>query len=351
MEPVARMTTFAGIKPESAKRSKHRVAILAYDGVVLGDLAMPLEIFGRVHDAKGQPVYDVRVCAISEQVQSEHLSLRVPWRLTSVARADTIIVPGIDRFDRMIPPAIFGALRNSSRRGTRIASICTGAFVLAQAGLLDGSRATTHWRAAGELARRFPQIKVDADVLYVDNGSVLTSAGAAAGMDLCLYLVRRDHGASVAAQVARAAVMPLERAGGQAQFIEFKLPDASDSMGPLLIWMERNLNKSLSLSAIARHAQMSVRTLSRRFTEQVGMTPAQWVAKARVRRAQLLLETTPLSIEHIAANAGFESASVLREHFKTSVGVSPLAWRQSFGSSNSVDRTQCKIANTFTETG
>jgi transcriptional regulator GlxA family with amidase domain len=339
MEPVARTTIFAGIKPAPARRSKHRVAILAYDGVVLGDLAMPLEIFGRVRDAKGQPFYDVRICAVSEQVQSEHLNLRVPWRLTSVARADTIIVPGIDRLDCMIPSAISRALRSASERGARIASICTGAFVLAQAGLLNGLRATTHWRAAGDLARRYPQIKVDADVLYVDNGSVLTSAGAAAGMDLCLYLVRRDHGASVAAHVARAAVMPLERAGGQAQFIEFKPPEASDSMGPLLIWMERNINKSLSLSTIARHAQMSVRTLSRRFTEQVGLTPAQWVAKARVRRAQLLLETTPLSIEHIAANAGFQSASVLREHFKSSVGVSPLAWRQSFGSSNSVDLT------------
>ena len=339
MEPVARTTIFAGIKPAPARRSKHRVAILAYDGVVLGDLAMPLEIFGRVRDAKGQPFYDVRICAVSEQVQSEHLNLRVPWRLTTVARADTIIVPGIDRLDRMIPSAISRALRSASERGARIASICTGAFVLAQAGLLNGLRATTHWKAAGELARRYPQIKVDADVLYVDNGSVLTSAGAAAGMDLCLYLVRRDHGASVAAHVARAAVMPLERAGGQAQFIEFKPPEASDSMGPLQIWMERNINKSLSLFTIARHAQMSVRTLSRRFTEQVGLTPAQWVAKARVRRAQLLLETTPLSIEHIAANAGFHSASVLREHFNLSVGVSPLAWRQSFGSPNSVDLT------------
>ena len=298
---------------------------------------MPLEIFGRVRDAKGRSGYDVRVCAVSEQVQSEHLHLSAPWRLAWVARADTIIVPGIDRLDRMIPPAISRALRCASERGARIASICTGAFVLAQAGLLEGLHATTHWGAAGELARRYPQINVNADVLYVDNGSVLTSAGAAAGMDLCLYLVRRDHGASVAAHVARAAVMPLERAGGQAQFIEFKPPDASDSMGPLLVWMERNLKSNLSLSIIARHAQMSVRTLSRRFAEQVGLTPAQWVAKARVRRAQLLLETTLLSIEHIAAEAGFQSASVLREHFKSSVGVSPLAWRRCFRSSNSVD--------------
>jgi transcriptional regulator GlxA family with amidase domain len=328
------MPISAGIKPT---RSKHRVAILAYDGVVLGDLAMPLEIFGRVREATGQPAYDVRVCAVSGQVQSEHLNLSVPWRLTSVARADTIIVPGIDRLDRMIAPAIFRALGTALQRGVRIASICTGAFVLAQAGLLDGLHATTHWRAAGELARSYPQIKVNADVLYVDNGRVLTSAGAAAGMDLCLYLVRHDHGASIAAHVARAAVMPLERAGGQAQFIEFRPPEASDSMGPLLLWMARNLNRNLSLSTVARHARMSVRTLSRRFAEQVGLTPAQWVVKARIRRAQLLLETTPLPVEQIAAEAGFQSASVLREHFKNSVGVPPLAWRHSFGSSGPVN--------------
>ena len=339
MEPVARMTVSAEITPIPLERTKHRVAVLAYDGVVLGDLAIPLEIFGRVYDAKGQSGYEVRVCAASEQVQSEHLHLSVPWRLAWVAQADTIIVPGVDRLDRMIPPAISRALNRASERGARIASICTGAFILAQAGLLEGLHATTHWKAAGELARRYPNIKVNADVLYVDNGSVLTSAGAAAAMDLCLYLVRRDHGAFVAAHIARAAVMPLERAGGQAQFIEFKPPEASDSMGPLLVWMERNLNKSLSLSTIARHAQMSVRTLSRRFAEQVGLTPAQWVAKARVRRAQLLLETTPLPIEHIAAEAGFQSASVLRERFKSSVGVSPLAWRQSFRLSNSANPT------------
>lgn len=329
---MARKTIIAGFKPTSNGRSKHRVAVLAYDGVVLGDLAMPLEIFGRVRNAEGQACYNVRVCGADEEVQSEYLTLRVPWRLSSVARADTIIVPGIDPLDQTVSPAIFHALRSALERGARIASICTGAFVLARAGLLDDLRVTTHWRAAGELARRYPRTKVDADVLYVDNGSVLTSAGAAAGMDLCLHLIRRDHGASVAASVARAAVMPLERSGGQAQFIEYKPPEASDSMGPLLIWMERNLKQSLSLSTIARHARTSIRTLSRRFAEQVGMSPAQWLAKARVRRAQHLLETTRLSVEHIATEVGFRSASVLREHFKSSVGISPCAWRRSFRS-------------------
>ena len=230
---------------------------------------------------------------------------------------------------------ISSALRSASERGTRIASICTGAFVLARVGLLKGMRATTHWRAAGELARLYPQTKVDADVLYVDNGKVLTSAGAAAGLDLCLHQVRRDYGASVAAHVARAAVMPLERAGGQAQFIEHQTPDTSGSMGSLMVWMERNLKQNLSLSAIACHASMSTRTLSRRFAEQIGLSPVKWLATARIRRAQILLETTPLSVEEIAAEAGFRSASVLREHFKSTVGVSPIAWRRSFTPSDS----------------
>jgi transcriptional regulator GlxA family with amidase domain len=324
------MTIFAGFKPNSREQKKHRVAVLAYDGVVLGDLAIPLEIFGRVRDAQGRACYDVRVCGAAQEVQSEHLNLRVRWGLSSAVRADTVIAPGIDDLERPIPPAVIRALKSASKRGARIASICTGAFVLARAGLLDGLRATTHWMAAGELARRHQQTQVDADRLYVDTGRVLTSAGASAGMDLCLYIVRRDHGASVAARVAKAAVMPLERSGGQAQFIEHKAPECAESMGPLLLWMERNLGQNLSLSIIARHARTSTRTLSRRFREQVGMTPAQWLAKARIRRAQHLLETTRISIERVASEVGFGSASVLREHFGSVVSISPTAYRRSF---------------------
>jgi len=187
------------------------------------------------------------------------------------------------------------AIRRAVDRRARVASICTGAFVLAATGALEGLRATTHWRGAAELARRYPTIDVDADVLYVDNGHVLTSAGAAAGFDLCLHLVRRDLGAETAAEVARAAVMPLERAGGQAQFIVHETPvDNHTSMGQLLTWMERNLRSSLSLPVIARHAAMSTRTLSRHFRAQIGTTPADWIARARIRRAQRLLETTEL---------------------------------------------------------
>jgi transcriptional regulator GlxA family with amidase domain len=260
-----------------------------------------------------------------------HVALHVPWRLSSLAQADTVIVPGIDDLNRTVPAWIVRGIRRAAERGARVASICTGAFVLAATGILDGRRATTHWLAAADFARRHPAIELDANVLYVDNGRVLTSAGAAAGFDLCLHMVRRDLGADRAAAVARLAVMPLERAGGQAQFIEHAPPaEAPGAMTPLLAWMEQNLARQLPLPVVARRAAMSTRTLSRRFREQVGATPAAWLARARVRRAQRLLETTNLAIEQVAAEAGFGSAAVMREHFGTVVGTSPQSYRRAF---------------------
>jgi transcriptional regulator GlxA family with amidase domain len=288
-------------------------------------------VFGLVRDADGRAPYEVRICSLAAQVQSEHVTLTVPWRLFALARADTVIVPGIDSLDRAIPEPLLRGIRRAFERGARVASICSGAFVLAATGALDGLRATTHWRSAAELARRYPTIDVDADVLYVDNGNVLTSAGAAAGFDLCLHLVRRDLGAEVAARVARAAVMPLERAGGQSQFIVHEPPTGDgSSIGALLAWLDENVHKDLCLPAIARRAGMSTRTLSRRFHRHVGTTPALWVGRARVRRAQRLLETTDLSVERVAAEVGFGSSAVLREHFGRIVGTSPQAYRRSF---------------------
>jgi transcriptional regulator GlxA family with amidase domain len=329
---VAKKTLFAGFEPtrRGVPARPHRVAVVAFDGVVLGDLATP-EIFGLVRNAQGRPCYQVRICSHQPRVESEHVTLKVPWRLSALQRADTVIVPGIDNIDRPVPQELLRALRSALKRRARVASICTGAFILAQTGALDGLKATTHWLAAQELARRYPAIDVNPDVLYVDNGSVLTSAGAAAGLDLCLHLVRRDLGAEIAARAARTAVMPLERSGGQAQFIVYEQPAVVDSMGPLLLWMEQNVRKPLSLSVIARHAAMSTRTLSRRFREQVGATPVQWIASARVRRAQQLLETSSLSIEQVATEVGFRSASVLREHFGGILGTTPLAYRRAFG--------------------
>jgi transcriptional regulator GlxA family with amidase domain len=322
---VARKTSFAGIAP------RRIVAVVAFDGVVLGDLATPCEVFALARDRSNRLVYEVRVCSASPKVRSQHVTLDVPWRLSSLAHAHTIIVPGLHDLDARVPEDVLRAIRRAVERGVRVASICTGAFVLAATGALDGNRATTHWRAASELARRHPTIAVDPDVLYVDNGRVLTSAGAAAGFDLCLHLVRSDIGTESAAAVARNAVMPLERAGGQAQFIVHPPPSADGgSLEPLLRWLEQNLRKELPLPVIARRAAMSTRTLSRRFREQVGTTPAQWIARARVRRAQHLLETTTLSVERVATDVGFGSAAVFREHFGEVVGTSPQAYRRAF---------------------
>ena len=313
------------------KQMRHLVTLVAFDGVVLGDLSVPCEVFGRARQSDGCPFYEVRICSLTSRVRSEHVTLEVPWRLSSIRRADTVIIPGVENPAQIPPAAILRAIHRAIVRGARVASICSGAFVLAATGALDGLRATTHWQAAPELERRFPAIDVNPDVLYVDNGTILTSAGAAAGFDLCLHLVRRDLGAEAAAAVARASVMPLERSGGQAQFIVHE-PQTNDgtSIGRLMIWIEENLCENLSLPALARKAAMSVRTLSRNFRAQAGMTPAEWIARARVRSAQRLLETTRLDVEQVAADCGFGSASVLRQHFAAVVGTSPVAYRRAF---------------------
>jgi transcriptional regulator GlxA family with amidase domain len=332
--PVAGKTITEGFTPPPAGgRRPHLVPVVAFDGVVLGDLSTACEVFGLARRKDGRAAYEVRVCSEAANVESMHVALRVPWRLSSLARADTVIVPGVHDLNRLVPASVVRAIRRAAERGARVASICTGAFVLAATGVLDGLRATTHWLAAADLACRHPSIEIDANVLYVDNGRVLTSAGAAAGFDLCLHMVRRDVGADIAASVARLAVMPLERAGGQAQFIEQAPPsDAIGALTRLLTWMEQNLSQELPLPVIARRAGMSTRTLSRRFREQVGATPAAWLAQARVRRAQRLLETTDLAVEQVATEAGFGSAAVMREHFGTVVGTSPLSYRRAFSS-------------------
>lgn len=309
----------------------HRVVVVAMDGVVPFDLAAPCEVFGRTRLGDGRAPYRVRVCGVTATVESELFALRTRTGLGELSRADTIIVPGMADLRRPVPRALVRALRAAAARGARIASVCSGAFILAAAGLLDGHRATTHWMAAGELARRHPAVEVDAGVLYVDSGQILTSAGAAAGLDLCLHLVRRDHGAAVAAAAARVSVMPLEREGGQAQFIVHEPPDSDgESLQPLLEWLSRNLRRPLTLGGMARRAAMSTRTLSRRFRQQTGATPAQWVLGLRVRRAQQLLETTAHSMEWVAAHCGFGSATTFRNRFRRLVGSSPRAYRRAF---------------------
>lgn len=307
------------------------VAILVLDGAIAFDVATAWDTLRGVRAFNLASGYDVRVCGMAREVDLGGLVMRVPHGLSVLPRAHTIVVPGFSNFEQRLPPPILRALQRAAANGVRIASICTGAFVLAEAGLLDGKRAATHWRAAPELARRYPAIEVDPRVLYIDCGQVLTSAGMAAGLDLCLHLVRRDFGAAVAADVARMVVMPLERSGGQSQFIAHAPPTSEGaSLEPLLGWMEKNLSAPLTLKAIAHQAGMSERTLSRRFREQTGTTPLRWLRHARVRRAQHLLETTPNSMESVAAAVGFASASTMRHRFARIVTTSPRDYRRSF---------------------
>ncbi|MDX3108411.1 GlxA family transcriptional regulator [Nonomuraea angiospora] len=310
----------------------HTVAVLALDHVVAADLATPIEVFGRARLADGRSPYRILVCAATPQVAGDAFTLIAPHGLRALREADTIVVPGCS--ERAAPPApeVLDALRAAAAAGTRIASICAGAFTLAAAGLLDGLSATTHWAAAHRLAQQFPRVDVRPDVLYVDNGQILTSAGAAAGLDLCLHVIRRDFGSAVAADSARLSVMPLEREGGQAQFIVHARPPVPQGslLEPVLSWIEDNLDQEVTLAEMALRGGMSERTFSRRFREQTGTTPLQWLLRARVRRAQFLLENTDHGVERIATQAGFGSATAFRERFKRVVGVTPQSYRSAF---------------------
>lgn len=309
----------------------HTVAVLALDRVVPFDLSTPIEVFTRTRLPDGRPGYQIRVCAEQPEINAGSFTLRAPWGLDGLGGADTIIVPGTATAAPP-SPAVRAALRAAAADGTRIASICAGTFPLAATGLLDGLRATTHWAAADALAAAHPDVTVDPDVLYVDNGQILTSAGAAAGLDLCLHMVRRDYGSAVAADVARLSVMPLEREGGQAQFIVHEYPPTPQgaTLEPLLTWLQGNLGRDLTLADIAARAGTSTRTLIRRFREQTGTTPLQWLHRARVRQAQHLLETTEHPVERIAAQVGFGSPTAFRDRFKRTTGVSPHTYRRTF---------------------
>ncbi|MEU0389162.1 GlxA family transcriptional regulator [Streptomyces chartreusis] len=310
----------------------HTVAVLALDQVIPFDLSTPIEVFSRTRLPDGRPGYQVRVCAEHDEIDAGAFTLRAPWGLEGLQDADTIIVPGVTDLTAALPPAVRDALRSAATDGTRIASICVGTFPLAATGLLDGLRATTHWRAASLLAATHPDIDVDPDVLYVDNGQFLTSAGAAAGMDLCLHMIRRDYGSAVAADAARLSVMPLEREGGQAQFIvhdHTPTPQGAE-LEALLAWLQDNLSRDLTLADIAARAGTSTRTLIRRFRDQTGTTPLQWLHRARIRQAQHLLETTKHSVERIGSQVGFGSPTTFRDRFKRATGVSPQTYRRTF---------------------
>lgn len=309
-----------------------RVAILALDSVVPFDLGVPCEIFGFDRPEVGGALYDVRVCALEpgRVAAAGGLAIEVRHGLRALAAAHTVIVPGIDDLDRPVPAAVRAALRRAHERGARIASICTGAFVLAAAGLLDGRRATTHWRNAPTLAARFPAVRVDPRVLYVDDGEILTSAGIAAGIDLCLHLVRRDYGAAIANTIARHMVVAPHRSGGQAQFVETPLPAPDGGLERTRTWALERLAEPLTIARLAAHAGMSRRTFTRRFRAETGTSPLRWLLHQRILLARHLLETTGEPVERVAARCGFGSALSLRLHFRRAVATSPLAYRRAF---------------------
>jgi transcriptional regulator GlxA family with amidase domain len=307
--------------------SPHHVTVLALDAVLPLDLAIPAQIFG---PRAGTP-YRLTVCGVGSVVPTTTgFSLSVPGDLRDVPAADTVIVPGYEPH-RRVPPAVVDMLREAHRRGSRLVSICTGAFALAEAGMLDGRRATTHWLNTDELARDFPLVNVDPDVLYVDDGDVLTSAGVSCGIDLCLHIVRRDLGAYAANTVARAIVAAPHRDGGQAQYVQAPVGlYETSSLAPTRGWALERLREPLTVATLADHAGVSLRTFARRFTEESGLTPLRWLLHARLNLARELLEGGDASIEHIAHRCGLGTATNLRLHFRRRFGTTPTAYRRTF---------------------
>lgn len=313
----------------------HTVAVLALPDTIGFDLTTPIEVFGHVELPTGAAGYRVLVCGPAPMVDAGPFRIATDHGLDAILEADTIVVPGRYEGATPIGDEVLTALTQAHCRGVRIASICAGAFTLAAAGLLDGKRATTHWKAADLFRECFPAVDLDADVLYVDEGQVLTSAGASAGLDLCLHMIARDYGASVAADAARLAVAPLHRSGGQAQFILRNQAVAKHiaertELDDVLAWIETDAHRDLTLRDIADRAAVSIRTLNRRFQAETGQTPMQWLAGVRVRHAQQLLECTDYGVERIGREVGFSSPANFREQFRRYTGVAPLNYRNTF---------------------
>ncbi|MEU9602877.1 helix-turn-helix domain-containing protein [Streptomyces sp. NPDC048057] len=309
----------------------------------LYELSIPCTVFGKPQPDLADPWYEMRLCGTRDGVgqpdvadtSAVSLSLRTPYGLDGLEGADTVIVPSVPdpcvEEGRPLPPELITALRRAYDAGARMVSLCTGAFALAEAGLLDGRRATAHWMHTAQLARRYPKVEVDDSVLYVDDGSVLTSAGLTAGLDLCLHLVRRDLGARVANQLARRMVVPAHRPGGQAQFIDLSVPEKDDEgLTPVLDWARTHLDRPLTVHDLARRAAMSPRTFYRRLQSATGTTPLQWLLTQRLGRARVLLETTDLPVEKVGELSGLGTANNLRHHFLRHVGVTPGDYRRAF---------------------
>ncbi|MFE6285759.1 GlxA family transcriptional regulator [Streptomyces sp. NPDC057877] len=319
----------------------HRVVVLALDGLLPFELGIPHRIFGRPRDASGRHLYEVVTCSIRPPGPVEtdaDFAIHVAHGPEALATADTVIVPASYElgpvYEDGVPTPELAAALARIRPGTRLASICTGVYVLAVAGYLDGRPATTHWADADRFQRIFPRVRVDPDVLFIDDGDVLTSAGVAAGIDLCLHMVRRDHGSAVANEVARRTVVPPHRDGGQAQYIERPVPDPqSATTTAARAWALGRLGEPIQLRDMAARESMSVRTFTRRFREEVGVSPGQWLTQQRVERARHLLESSDLSVDQVAREAGFGTAQSMRQHLQAALGVTPTAYRRTFRSS------------------
>jgi len=308
------------------------VALALSDGVPLYELAAPCAIFGTDRtEITGTGWYDVRVCGPPDARVDRWFRSAAEHTYEDLVAADTVIVPACHD-SAMHPPAdLVEAVRGAYDRGARVMSICTGAFVLAEAGLLDGRRAATHWLYADILARRYPAVRVDADVLYIDEGRVLTSAGKSAGTDLCLHVVRHDYGAAVANEIARRLVAPPYREGGQAQYIIAQVPkSARDSLGTAMAWALDNLTEPITVEDLAARAHLTSRSLNRHFSQQIGTNPLSWLHEQRLRRAQELLEQTDHGIDLVAHQSGFASATTLRRHFRQRLGTTPDSYRRTF---------------------
>ncbi|MBU3066592.1 helix-turn-helix domain-containing protein [Nocardia sp. NEAU-G5] len=307
----------------------HRIAILALDGVMPLDLAIPAQIFS----TRPETPYEMTVCTAASRVHTTGgFTVLTEGDLEQVRAADTVIVPGSEP-PRRPPEPVLAALAEAHERGKRMVSICTGAFALAAAGVLDGLHATTHWQYIDDFERDFPAVSVDRDVLYVDEGDVLTSAGVCCGIDLCLHIVRRDLGAVVANRIARGLVAAPHREGGQAQYVPAPVAVAGDaSLSDTREWALQRLGEPVTLRQLARHAGLSQRTLMRRFTEETGTTPLQWLLHARLGRARELLETTDHPVDRVAHDCGLGTAANLRLHFRRVLDTTPTAYRRTFRS-------------------
>jgi AraC family transcriptional regulator, transcriptional activator FtrA len=311
-----------------------RVSVLAYDGMSPFELGIVTEVFGLPRPELGVDWYDLTICALSTDAvpMVGRATMSTPHGLAAFARADTVIVPGVGDVHADIPAALVAALLKAHKRGARIVSICSGAFALAAAGLLDGRRASTHWGYADLLAQRYPAVTVDASVLYVDGGDVLTSAGSAAGLDLCLHIVRNDFGAAVANAVARQLVVQPHRSGGQAQFIQAPVAQQAedDRVVSTMDWALSNLDTEITVADLARRAHMSTRSYLRHFRQCSGSTPIRWLIERRVQASLALLETSDASIDEVAAATGFATATTYRHHFARAMRTSPSAYRRAF---------------------